>query len=87
MPSYVSAHWYKLSVFYYIRMLFSYYLIFFLTASFSHGTLDLALDLVSMHSTTAFIWELMKFLYLSFGVSIPDISRRVLYLFFTNIYY
>ena len=46
---------------------------FFQTANISQGTLSLALCLYDMHSTAASVWALMKFSYLSFGVSVSDI--------------
>ena len=47
---------------------------FFLTANVSHGTLGLALCLVSMHSAAASQWALTKFSYSSFGVCVSDFS-------------
>ena len=44
---------------------------FFLTACVSHGTLFLALSLSGIHSAAA---SMMKFSYLSLGVSVSDIS-------------
>ena len=44
---------------------------FFLTTC---GTLHLALGLFSMHSAAASMWAVMKFLYISFGVCVSDIS-------------
>ena len=46
---------------------------FFLTTNVSHGTLDLALCLVGMHSAAASKWALTKFSYSSFAVSVSDI--------------
>ena len=60
---------------------------FFLTANVSHGTLDLALCLASMHSTAAFKWALTKFSYLSFRVDVPDIFCSASNLFLSvNVY-
>ena len=47
---------------------------FFLTANVSHGILGLALCLVGMHSPAASKWALMKFSYLSLGVSVSFFS-------------
>ena len=47
---------------------------FFRTANVSHGTLGLDLCLVGMHSATASKLALTKFSYLSFAVSVSDIS-------------
>ena len=47
---------------------------FFLTANVSHGTLDLALCFVCMHSAVASNQAMTKFSFLSFGVCVPDIS-------------
>ena len=55
---------------------------FFLTANVSHGTLDLALCLVCMHSAAISMWVLSKFSYSSFGVGVSDISWSALNLFF-----
>ena len=63
-------------VFYYIRMLFSRYLVFFLTASVSHRTLHLGLGFVGMHYAAAAtsMQALTKFSYSSFRVSPFDIT-------------
>ena len=47
---------------------------FFLTANISHGTLGLALCLVSMHSAAPSKCAWTKFSYSSFGVVVSDIS-------------
>ena len=60
---------------------------FFLTANVSQRTQCLALSLVGIHSAAASMWALMKFSYLSFGVSVSDISWRVLDLFLSVIIY
>ena len=58
-----------------------------LTARFSHETLFLALGSIVMHCAAVFMWELTKFSYSSFGVSISDITWRVSNLFLTAIVY
>ena len=47
---------------------------FFLITNFSHGTLDLALYLVGMHSAAASKWALTKFSYSSFEVCVSILS-------------
>ena len=60
---------------------------FFLTVNVSHGTLYFTLNSVGMHSAAASMWVLMKFSYLSFGVSVSDISWRSSNLFLCVIVY
>ena len=69
-----------LVLFYYIRVVFSGYLVFFLTATVS-GTVLLVPGFVVMHSATASIWELTRFSILSFGVRVSDIFWSVSNLF------
>ena len=47
---------------------------FFLTANVSQRTLCFALCLVGMHSAATSMWALTKFSYLSFRISVSDIS-------------
>ena len=53
---------------------------FSLTANVSHGTLDLVLCLVGMHSAAASKWALTKFSYLSFCVCVSVFSCSDLFL-------
>ena len=63
-------------------------LTFILTWNVSHGTLGLPLNLVGMHSSAAASkWALTKFSYLSFEVSVSDISWSASNLFLNvNVY-
>ena len=50
---------------------------FFQTPSDSNGTLHLTLGFVGMHSVITHMEAAAKFSYLSFGVYVSDISRRI----------
>ena len=60
---------------------------FLFTINVSHRTLCLALSLISMHSAPASMWELTKFSYSWFGISVSDISWSASNLFLSVIVY
>ena len=78
-------HWHLLDFFYWIRMQFLSYLIFFLRVCCrdSHRTLHLALGLVGMHSAAAPMWAVTKFSYSSFRISFRYFLKSIEFVSYT----
>ena len=56
---------------------------FYVIAIDFDGILHVALGLDDMHSASAFIWTVIKFLYSSFGVCLSNVFWKVSILFLT----
>ena len=74
----------RVGIFYWVRLLFLWYLVFSPSTCDSQRNFTLGFWFGWYAAIT---WAVMKFLYLSFGVCISDISQRISNLFLTIIVY